>query len=406
MIKNPPHPSPLPPVDDLRKWINSSRGGEGTIIGDSCSEIRADRYLKPELTEIPKVMSQILTTSTTIHCESAAPAGWNSYLTRFGYDGFHLRTEWATVFASAFRHRPWFLWTERDRKITGVLPLMHISGPIFGSFLVSQPYLNTGGVLADTPEIASQLILRAVELADSLDVKHLELRHEQRVEHERLNSVNTEKVHMRLILPTAAEELWTGLKSKLRSQVKKPLNDSSLSVSFGHLDQLDAYYGVFCRNMRDLGTPPFSKKLFREMLIQFGDSAEICTVNQNGKPIASGFLLHGPEVTLIPSASSLREYNHTACNMLMYWHCLKRSVERGQRAFDFGRSSHDSGTYKFKQQWGAEEHPAIWQYCLRKGAIGDVRPSSGKFDKVIAVWQKLPVWLTKIIGPGIVRGIP
>ncbi|HQX52988.1 MAG TPA: GNAT family N-acetyltransferase, partial [Planctomycetaceae bacterium] len=263
-------------------------------------------------------MSQILTTSTTIHCESAAPAGWNSYLTHFGYDGFHLRTEWATVFASAFRHRPWFLWTERDRKITGVLPLMHISGPIFGSFLVSQPYLNTGGVLADTPEIASQLILRAVELADSLDVKHLELRHEQRVEHERLNSVNTEKVHMRLILPTAAEELWTGLKSKLRSQVKKPLNDPSLGVTFGHLDQLDAYYGVFCHNMRDLGTPPFSKKLFREMLTQFGDSAEICTVNQNGKPIASGFLLHGPEVTFIPSASSLREFNHTACNMLLY----------------------------------------------------------------------------------------
>jgi FemAB-related protein (PEP-CTERM system-associated) len=158
--------------------------------------------------------------------------------------------------------------------------------------------------------------------------------------------------------------------------------------------------------MRDLGTPPFSKRLFDEMLTQFEDHAEICTVMTNGRPIASGFLLHGPEVTLIPSASSLREYNHTACNMLMYWHCLKRSVERGQKAFDFGRSSVDSGTYKFKQQWGAEAYPAVWQYCLRKGDIGDVRPSSGKFDKVIAVWQKLPVWLTKLIGPEIVRGIP
>ncbi len=348
----------------------------------------------------------IATRQTTLHCETAAPAGWNTFLARWGYDGFHLRSEWASVFAGALRHCPYFLWVEQDRQIVGVLPLLHISGPIFGSFLVSQPYLNTGGVLADVPEIESQLISRAVSLADSLNVKHLELRHERRVEHDRLNSVNTHKVHMRMTLPATVEELWTGLKSKLRSQVKKPLNDTSLRVAFGRLEQLDAFYNVFCRNMRDLGTPPFSKTLFREMLTQFPDSAEICTVRQNGHPVASGFLLHGPEVTLIPSASSLREFNRTGANMLMYWHCLKRAVERGQKAFDFGRSSYDSGTHRFKQQWGAEEYPAVWQYCVRRGKVADVRPDSGKFDRVIAVWQRLPVWLTRLIGPVIVRGIP
>ena len=350
--------------------------------------------------------THVITQQEILHCESAAPTGWNSYLVRHGYDGFHLRTEWATVFANALHHRPYFLWVEQNRQIVGVLPLMHITGPIFGSFLVSQPYLNTGGVLADSPEIESQLIDQAVSLAESLNVKHLELRHERCIEHRRLNSVNTEKIHMRMALPATVDELWTGLKSKLRSQVKKPLNDSSLSVAFGGLDQLAAFYSVFCRNMRDLGTPPFSKTLFREMLTRFPDAAEICTVTQYGQPIASGFLLHGPDVTLIPSASSLREFNHTGCNMLMYWHALKRSVERRQQAFDFGRSSHGSGTFRFKQQWGAEEYPAVWQYCLRRGNVGDVRPGSGKFDKVIAVWQRLPVWLTKLIGPRIVQGIP
>lgn len=351
-------------------------------------------------------MSTTLSATTSLHCESAAPAGWNSYCSRWSYDGFHLRAEWANVFAAAFRHRPWFLRAEHDRRIVGILPLMQISGPIFGSFLVSQPYLNTGGVLADSPDIAAQLIDRAVSLADSLKVRHLELRHERRIEHAALNSTNTEKIHMRLELPSTPDELWTGLKSKLRSQIKKPLNDSSLRVTTGHLDQLDHFYTVFCRNMRDLGTPPFSKALFRAMLTEFGDAAEIVTVLENNRAIASGFLLHGPEVTLIPSASALREFNHTACNMLLYWHALKRSVERGQKAFDFGRSSRDSGTFKFKQQWGAEEYPAVWQYYVRKGSVGDVRPGSGKFDKVIEVWKKLPVWLTKIIGPEIVRGIP
>ncbi len=344
--------------------------------------------------------------TTSIYCQKSAPAGWDEYLQKWSYDGFHLRSEWATIFNNALGHQPWFLWAERDGCLVGVLPLMFVSGPIFGRFLVSQPYLNTGGVLADAVEIEAGLISKAIELADQLNVKHLELRHERHVEHAGLNRVSTEKVHMRLALPETSEALWDGLKSKLRSQIRKPLNNEELQAHFGRFERLDEFYDIFCRNMRDLGTPPFSRQLFGQMLQEFGEQAEICTVTLMGKPVASGFLLHGPEVTLIPSASSLREYNNTSCNLLMYWHALCRSIERGQKVFDFGRSSQDSGTHKFKQQWGSEEYPAVWQYCSRKGNIDAARPGSGKFDLMIRTWQKLPVWLTRVIGPPIVSGIP
>jgi len=92
--------------------------------------------------------------------------------------------------------------------------------------------------------------------------------------------------------------------------------------------------------------------------------------------------------------------------MLMYWHLLSRSIERGQRVFDFGRSSEDSGTFRFKKQWGSEAQPAVWQYYLREGAATDMRPEGGRYGLMIKAWQKLPVWVTKIIGPSIVRGIP
>ncbi len=346
------------------------------------------------------------TASVTIRTSQSAPEGWNEYLQRWGYDGFHLRSEWANVFSSALKHRPYFLTASSDGKIVGVLPLMFVSGPIFGKFLASQPYLNTGGVLADTQQISEELIGQAIELADTLDVKHLELRHEREVQHSGLNATATEKVHMRAELPDTADEFWDSLKSKVRSQIRKPRNNESLTAEFGGHDKLDEFYAIFCRNMRDLGTPPFPKSLFGTMLDQFGDDAEICTVLFEGAPVASGFLLHGPGTTLIPSASALREYNKTSCNMLMYWHVIERAIERGQKFFDFGRSSVDAGTHKFKKQWGSKEYPAVWQYYSRKGDVGDARPNSGKYDKMIATWQKLPVWLTKIIGPTIVRGIP
>jgi serine/alanine adding enzyme len=344
--------------------------------------------------------------TTQLHCRQSPPRQWSAWLQGQGMPGFQQRLEWSRIFQSRLRHEPWFIWTERGGKLTGSLPLMHIRGPLFGSYLVSQPYLNSGGVLSADPDTEAELISRAIELADELDVRRLELRHEREVSHSGLNGMSTEKVHMRLPLPATTDALWDSLKSKVRSQIRKPLNDASLQVSFGRMSEVDHFYTVFCHNMRDLGTPPFSRGLFSGMLEQFADESEICTVRMNGRPIASGFLLHGPGTTMIPSASSLRAFNSTSCNMLMYWHALSRSIERGQKCFDFGRSSSGSGTYRFKKQFGSEESPAVWQYYNRRGAADDMRPGSGRFDQFIRVWKRLPVWLTRLAGPEIVRGIP
>ena len=90
----------------------------------------------------------------------------------------------------------------------------------------------------------------------------------------------------------------------------------------------------------------------------------------------------------------------------MYHHLLCRAIERGAGRFDFGRSSEDSGTYRFKKQWGALPIPTVWQYHVRRGDINAVRPDSPKYKRRIETWQKLPVWVTRLVGPSIVRGIP
>ena len=92
--------------------------------------------------------------------------------------------------------------------------------------------------------------------------------------------------------------------------------------------------------------------------------------------------------------------------MLLYWCLLERSVQWGQKSFDFGRSSQDSTSHHFKTQWGAEPSPANWQYHVRKGDVKDMRPDNPRYQRLIRVWQRLPVWLTRGLGPRIVRGIP
>ncbi|HZN35756.1 MAG TPA: FemAB family XrtA/PEP-CTERM system-associated protein [Pirellulaceae bacterium] len=312
---------------------------------------------------------------------------------------------WLRVLHSALGHSPYLLCAEEGQQNTGVLPLAVVQSALFGRFLVSLPYVNSAGIVADSAAAAGRLLDRAVQLADELNVRYLELRNEQQSTHASLEHKNDSKVLMRLPLPATPEKLLASFKSKLRSQIRSG-EKHNFDVRFGGRELLADFYAVFSRNMRDLGTPVYSRRLFEAILELFAEQAELCVLRLAERPVAAALLLHHAETTEVPSASSLRAYNSTNANMVMYWHLLKRAVERGQAVFDFGRSTVDSGTYRFKEQWGAEPSPSVWQYYLRRGSIGDLRPDNARFSLAIRAWQRLPVWLTRLIGPPIVRGIP
>jgi FemAB-related protein (PEP-CTERM system-associated) len=315
------------------------------------------------------------------------------------------RLEWLAILRDGLGHRPVLLEAKIGDETVGMLPLVYMRTALFGRFLVSLPYLNVGGIIATEPEAACDLIDQAGRLADELDVKHLELRNEQPLAHPLLNHQATEKLHMRLALPGTADELWKRFDPKVRNQIRKAEKEG-LTIAWGKEELLPEFYAIFCRNMRDLGTPVFSRRLFANILAHLADAAELCVARYRGRSAAAALVLHGAGISEVPSASSLREMNSLNGNMFMYWHMLIRSIERGQRVFDFGRSSAGSNTYRFKAQWGATPHPAAWQYYVRRGSVDAMRPNHPKYQRRIAVWKRLPVWLTKLIGPPIVRGIP
>lgn len=331
------------------------------------------------------------------HLASLAMNGTRAPLSR------HL--SWLLVLEQGLRQTPYLLEVRHGERTTGWLPLAYVHSLLFGRYLVSLPYLNSNGVLAEDEASRRLLIDRAVQLADELRVRHLELRHEQAIEHPALTGQLTSKVHMRLPLPDFPGPLWESFPAKVRNQVRKG-EKSGLAVAWGGVELLPEFYAVFSRNMRDLGTPVYGQRLFAAILRHFPNEAELCVVRAGQEPAAAALLLHGKGVTEVPSASALREYNSICANMLMYWNLLDRAIQRGQGVFDFGRSTVDCGTHKFKKQWGAVAEPAVWQYYVRQGSAGDLRPDNPRYQRLIRIWQRLPVRLTRWIGPTIVRGIP
>jgi FemAB-related protein (PEP-CTERM system-associated) len=331
---------------------------------------------------------------------------WRAYLDRHAFVRPLSRDPgWLTVLAKGLKHKVFVLESLKEGETNGLLLLAYVRSFLFGRYLVSLPYLNYGGVLADNEAIAKQLVDRAIVLADQLNVRYLEVRQEHAISHQAFGESRTDKVNMRLELPSTSDELWSRLSGKVRNQIRKA-QKSNLTVAWGAGELLGEFYRVFCHNMRDLGTPVYSQGLFRSILEEFPEHSEICVVRSGSSPVAAALLLHGRGITEVPSASSLRRFNPTCANMMLYWHLLERSVQRAAKYFDFGRSSRDSATYSFKKQWGAQPLEASWQYYVRHGAPQDSRRDSPRFRLLVRFWQCLPVFVTRILGPMVVRGIP
>jgi FemAB-related protein (PEP-CTERM system-associated) len=289
-------------------------------------------------------------------------------------------------------------------QVCGILPLARLRSLLFGDFLVSLPYFNYGGALASSEPAESALLDEGIRLARRLGVRHLEMRD---VKPRGSGwAVRSDKVAMVLELQGSEAEQFGAFSSKLRSQIRRPLRENPQTM-VGGLDLLDGFYQVFARNMRDLGTPVYGRDFFANLISGLGSSADVVVVSVAGQPAAAGILVHHGGRTEIPWASSLREWNRSGVNMLLYWEAIKRSIAQGSARFDFGRSTVDGGTYRFKAQWGAQPQALFWHYWLRDG--GDVpilNPSNPKFSAAVRAWQRMPVWLASLIGPRIVRHLP
>lgn len=300
-------------------------------------------------------------------------------------------------------HQYFFALTN-EGQIRGVLPVVQQKTKLFGDSMVSVPYFNYGGVLADNPVIAKALVKEADQWRSERGSAHLELRH-IRDEFGRLPK-RTDKMTWWLPLPEDTSDLWRSFQSKVRAQVRRGEREIS-GLDVGGAELLDDFYKVFARNMRDLGTPVYGKVFFANLLKTLGDRATLVVARINGKPAGCAFLTGFGNRMEIPWASTLREHNHTGINMAMYWTVLQLAIEKGFELFDFGRCSRDAGTARFKQQWGAFPVPLHWHYCLQEGGeLPALNPDNPKFRILIALWKRLPVTIANILGPPIVKGLP
>ena len=333
------------------------------------------------------------------------PPGWDRFVETHPEGKIYHLEQWNQLISRTFGHSVKYIVLRRGEEIAGVLPLTEFKSRIFGQFAVSLPFINYGGPLLTEAELAHPLNVFLAEMRAKNKYDYIELRFDS--QKETALPSKQHKVTFFLDLPGDSEELWNFFKSKLRSQIRRPIKEEMIARS-GGIELLKDFYRIFAMNMRELGTPVLPKAFFKNILTVFPDNAFITVVyTREGQAAAASFLIKYKNVMEIPWASSLRDFNRFSPNMLLYWESLKLAIEKECKVFDFGRCTPDSGTYRFKKQWDAREHPLCWAYVLPNGdKLPELNPENDKFALAIKIWTKLPLSVTKILGPQIIKNIP
>jgi FemAB-related protein (PEP-CTERM system-associated) len=317
--------------------------------------------------------------------------------------GYH-EWAWRHVFERAFSHRTEYLAAWRGRHIVGVLPLVLFDTWLFGTFMVSLPFVNYGGLLATDDESACELLEHGAALARARRATHVELRHRRRMAASL--PVKRHKVAMIAPLTPDAAAMWAGFDRKVRNQIRKA-EKSGLTVETHGVEAVDDFYRIFAENMRDLGTPVVTRRLFDEVLRSFPQRTWIFVVRDRWTAVAAGVGYGFRNTFEVPWAASLRAHKNTCPNHALYWAAIQHAIAEGYTRFDFGRSTPDEGTFHFKRQWGAQATPLCWEYqLLSRRELPDQSPENPKFQTAIAIWKRLPVRVATLIGPPIVRCIP
>jgi FemAB-related protein (PEP-CTERM system-associated) len=382
------------------------------VAMDKQAELEEDFPQVPRF-EAPPVQSRDVPCAATIRkYEDRFQSSWDRYV--YGNPSatfFHL-TGWKRVVERAFQYEPRYLFAEDDGKICGVLPLFMVSNLLLGKCLISTPMAVYGGICADSPSIHAKLRDAACQMAKEERVQYLELREQGAVAGPEMQSFaacgfQTKDLYVTfdLELPRDQEELLRGFPRDTRYMIRKA-QKNGLRAEIDNR-KVDTFYDIYCRSFSNLGTPVFPKRLFHIVLEEFGDQCELTTVWRESKAMASVLTFRFRDSFLPYFGGSLVESRPFAANNFMYFEVLKRALETGLRYFDFGRSKLGSGSYAFKTQWNMRERKLPYQFFLvRRKTMPNFSPANPKFSLAISLWKALPLPVTRVLGPAMVRAFP
>lgn len=343
----------------------------------------------------------------TLDIRDFSPAmrpAWDAFVERHEHGSpFHL-IAWKNSIAATFGYRPYYRAAFDGESLRALLPLFLNDNFITGKALLSTPFAVYGGILALDDQARQALAADARTLGESLGVQYIELRNSYPSQFVGWSPIERYVTFSRRVEHHDPDQLLAAIPKKTRNMIRKALKTP---FEVRRVRDTRAFERLHSLTLRRLGTPSFPPRHFSRLVEEFGDAVDVCEVCHEGVCMAASmcFIFRG-EMHIYYAATDPR-YNALAPNYRMYFDHLLTAAARGCHTFDFGRSKLSTGTFDFKSHWDTDMRPLPYEILLvRRKELPNFSPANPKFDLAIGAWQRLPLPLTRAIGPWFVRLFP
>jgi len=323
---------------------------------------------------------------------------WDGYAAESGEATFAHTTAWMQAVEETYGHRCHSLLAlDTGGRVTGILPLFQVDGFAFGRSLVSVPFAPYGGPCAGDAAARDALIREAVNRAETLHARPLEMR-TRTVGGLPGFSDSTGYSTFLMDLSGGTEQVWDGMSRKVRNRIRNAQRHGlTCTIDQDHAAVRD-FHAIYLRNQGDLGTPAHAIGFFDRIRRLFPGQVFILRVLEGDAVVASLFTVGFRDTLTVVWGASLAESQSLSPNNLAYWEALRFTREKGYRFLDFGRSLGGSGNYRFKQHWNGTEVPL---HYLRYPAAMTEAPPQKRYLTWARIWRRLPHAVTRTLGPRI-----
>lgn len=289
--------------------------------------------------------------------------------------------------------------------IQALLPLVASCNLGLRKVGVALPFINYLDVCASGEEARQFAFASIPAIKDRLELGYVELRlKEQELEHPGWTS-HLEHYTFVLSLSGEEEQVLAQSSASNRNHVRKVYRNNWFHVSFAQ-EHLDAFYRVYVKRMKQLGSPAPSIRFFKQFFVCMPEHTFLLTVlDAQTNRVAGGMLLIASPsngTLYYPYGANLVEYNGKYLNNFMYWEAAKLGMRLGLQQLDLGRSQAGSGTYRYKEHWGAQARQLRYLFyapnCEKTGPA-----DRDKLSFYIELWKKMPQWITDAAGKRLIR---
>jgi FemAB-related protein (PEP-CTERM system-associated) len=331
----------------------------------------------------------------------AAAARWDAFVADHpAATVFHL-AGWADVMKTAYGHKSHFTLAIEGGAVKGVLPLVELKSRLFGHALISNAFCVAGGPLAVDEPTRLALIKEAERIGRATGAAYVELRDTQGAE----GWQTKDDLYAGFEREMDADEAKNLLQipRKQRAVVRKAI-EGPFRVTTDK--DVDTFFALFARTVRDHGTPVFPKRYFRAILDTFPNNADVLTIWQDDKPLSSVLSYYFRDRVYPYYTGSDPAARNAGTNDLMNGKLRRHAVARGCKIFDFGRSKIGTGPFSFKKNWGFEPRPIAHQYLLlKRDTLPNVNPTNPRYAKLIEIWRRLPIPVANFVSQFISRNL-